>query len=72
MIGLFTGQNYPLRGGKCSAWEGGLRGTAFIHAPALLGKGSGHTATGLFHAVDWFPTILSLVARVRHLWQASL
>ena len=55
------GQNYPLRGGKCSAWEGGLRGVSFIHAPASLGKASGSTATGLFHAVDWFPTILSLV-----------
>jgi hypothetical protein len=55
------GQNYPLRGGKCSAWEGGLRGVSFIHAPAFLGKVSGSTATGLFHAIDWFPTILSLV-----------
>ena len=35
------GQNWPHRGGKCSAWEGGLRGTSFVHAPAVFGQGTG-------------------------------
>ena len=33
--------NYPLRGGKCSIWEGGTRGTALIYAPSFLPAGGG-------------------------------
>eukprot|EP00435_Cladocopium_sp_Y103_P006720 s2313_g2.t1 len=48
--------NYPLRGGKCSIWEGGTRGTALIYAPSFLPAGL--VWPGLFHAADWLPTLL--------------
>ncbi|CAK9005421.1 Arylsulfatase I (ASI) [Durusdinium trenchii] len=48
--------NYPLRGGKCSVWEGGTRGTALIYAPSVLPYQG--LFRGLFHAADWLPTLL--------------
>lgn len=51
------GNNLPLRGAKTTLWEGGTRGPAFVYSPSLLEK-RGYTHDGLFHAVDWFPTIL--------------
>ena len=59
--GAQGGQNYPLRGGKCSAWEGGLRGTAFVHSPLLAKsvRGSVLGAEFIMHTVDVLPTLLS-------------
>jgi arylsulfatase B len=60
------GQNYwpfspqgPLRGGKCSAWEGGLRGTAFVSSPLFSAAIRGRHVMDLMHAVDWLPTIIT-------------
>lgn len=53
--------NWPLRGSKGTLWEGGTRGTAFIYSQSWLNK-TGYTYNGLFHAVDWYPTILSAAA----------
>ena len=53
--------NYPLRGGKCSIWEGGTRGTALLFAPSFLQQG--FTWPGLMHAADWLPTLVEGVAR---------
>ena len=47
--------NYPLRGGKCSVWEGGTRGTALVYGPGLP---AGLHWQGLFHGADWLPTLL--------------
>ncbi|CAJ1370526.1 unnamed protein product [Effrenium voratum] len=47
--------NHPLRGGKCSIWEGGTRGTALIKGPQVP---RGLVWRGLFHASDWLPTLL--------------
>merc|ERR1712166_172572 len=49
--------NYPLRGGKGSLWEGGIRAAGF-----LWGKGipAGVNNTKLFHAADWLPTLVAL------------
>lgn len=52
-----AGNNWPLRGGKHTVWEGGTRGAAFVYSSNLLSK-TGYTNDELIHAVDWFPTIL--------------
>ncbi|XP_033759905.1 arylsulfatase B-like [Pecten maximus] len=53
----FHGNNYPLRGGKITIYEGGTRATAFINGK-MLNK-TGYTYNGMMHAVDWMPTIIS-------------
>ncbi|XP_005103162.1 arylsulfatase B [Aplysia californica] len=52
----YHGNNYPLRGGKITIWEGGTRVPAFVHGKPL--QKTGVRYDGLMHAVDWFPTIL--------------
>ncbi|XP_046561882.1 arylsulfatase B-like [Haliotis rubra] len=49
--------NWPLRGGKHTIWEGGTRGTSFIYGAGL--KKTKTTYDGMIHAVDWKPTIVS-------------
>eukprot|EP00058_Branchiostoma_floridae_P021805 XP_002607295.1 hypothetical protein BRAFLDRAFT_88244 [Branchiostoma floridae] len=51
-----SGNNFPLRGGKTTLWEGGTRGVAFAHGKML--QKTGYTNNEMIHAVDWFPTIL--------------
>jgi arylsulfatase A-like enzyme len=53
-----AGNNWPLRGGKTTLWEGGTRGLAFVNGPGFR-KGAAYE--GLFHAADWYPTILGAV-----------
>ncbi|XP_046584420.1 arylsulfatase B-like isoform X1 [Haliotis rubra] len=51
------GNNYPLRGGKYTIWEGGTRTICFMNGAGL--KRRGHTFSGLIHAVDWKATLIS-------------
>ncbi|XP_060588767.1 arylsulfatase B-like [Ruditapes philippinarum] len=51
------GNNYPLRGGKITIFEGGTRAASFVSGSGIEKNGS--TYEGLIHAVDWHPTILS-------------
>lgn len=63
--GDFAGSsNYPLRGGKHSLWEGGVRLTAAVAGPMLDPASIGSNVTGLMHHTDWLPTLLE-AARVR-------
>ena len=47
-------RNWPLRGGKHSLFEGGVRATAFVHGWGIQNK---RIYKGLMHAVDWLPTL---------------
>ena len=49
--------NFPLRGGKHSLWEGGVRLTALAAAP-FLSAPPGANFSGLMHHADWLPTLL--------------
>ncbi|XP_052248928.1 arylsulfatase B-like isoform X2 [Dreissena polymorpha] len=51
--------NLPLRGAKTTLWEGGTKGVAFVYSDTLLKK-TKYTNTEMMHAVDWFPTLLTL------------
>ncbi len=51
--------NYPLRSGKDSIWEGGVRVLSFVKGFGI--KKSGYHNTDYFHVTDWLPTILSAV-----------
>ncbi|XP_071094083.1 arylsulfatase B-like isoform X1 [Haliotis cracherodii] len=49
------GNNYPLRGGKFTVYEGGTRAVGFIHGSGL--QKTGTVFDGMIHAVDWLPTL---------------
>ncbi len=49
-------RNAPLRGGKHSIWEGGVRATAFVSGLEIP---QGKDYTNLMHGADWLPTLSS-------------
>lgn len=51
--------NFPLRGGKNTLWEGGTRVCSCIMGP-LLQKHAGAVWNGYMHVTDWLPTILDM------------
>jgi len=52
--------NFPLRGGKKSLWEGGVRATAFITGGWLPEDRRGEEMNALMHVTDWLPTLCSI------------
>lgn len=58
--GMPVTNNYPLRSGKGSLYEGGIRVPLIIRAPGMNSPG-GLSAT-LVSSIDFFPTILSLLS----------
>jgi hypothetical protein len=55
-----SGNNWPLRGGKFTFWQGGVRGISFINSPLLPKAMVGGVWPGMMHAVDWYTTIAEL------------
>eukprot|EP00035_Acanthoeca_spectabilis_P004375 m.102768 g.102768 ORF g.102768 m.102768 type:complete len:689 (-) comp12550_c0_seq2:128-2194(-) len=54
------GNNYPLRGGKFTTWEGGLRVVGAVSGGALPASCDGGVADGLVHICDWHATFAHL------------
>ena len=55
-----SGNNYPLRGGKATPWEGGIRGTAFITGGYLPNNRRGSIENGIIHISDWYVTFCEI------------
>merc|ERR1711997_1264879 len=51
--------NFPLRGGKKTLWEGGIKATAFISGGWLPESRKGQNLESLMHVTDWLPTLCS-------------
>ncbi len=49
--------NYPLRGGKNTLWEGGTRVLAAVKGPGIA---PGTTVQAPIHATDWLPSLVSM------------
>ena len=52
--------NYPLRGGKLSNWQGGIRGNAFVSGGLVPESARGTKVDGLIHLCDWYATFCAL------------
>ena len=50
--------NFPLRDGKESLYEGGVRGVGWVHSPLLCRRGL--TSNKMMFISDWFTTLLSV------------
>ena len=54
------GNNFPLRGGKVSDFEGGVRTFALVNGGYLPESLRGSTNKGLAHICDWYATFIAL------------
>ena len=48
--------NYPLKGGKLTDWQGGVRVNAFVSGGYLPEKMRGQKTDGYIHLADWYGT----------------
>merc|ERR1711964_288381 len=55
-----SASNFPLRGGKYSGWEGGIRAVAFISGGFLPISLRGKNITSPIHIADWYATFANL------------
>ena len=56
------GTNAPLRGGKHTLWDGGVRVIAWVSSELIPKERRGTAWAGLMHASDWLPTFAGGVA----------
>lgn len=54
---LDHGYNSPLRGGKHTFFEGGVRVACFISSPLIPEARQGTVWTGMAHSSDWYLTV---------------
>ena len=52
--------NYPLKGGKYSDWQGGVRVNALVSGGYLPEKMHGQKTEGYIHLADWYATFCSI------------
>lgn len=52
--------NFPLRGGKTTVFEGGVRSMSFVFGGAIPDSARGTSRPDLLHAVDILPTVAAL------------
>ena len=52
--------NYPLKGGKGSDWQGGVRVNAFVSGGYLPEQMRGKKTEGYIHIADWYATFCAL------------
>ena len=57
---LEIANNYPLKGGKFSDWQGGIRVNAFVSGGYLPEKMRGQKTDGYIHLTDWYATFCYL------------
>jgi len=50
-------RNWPLKGGKHSIWEGGVRATGFVSGAGIENSQRGTDYNLLMHGADWLPTL---------------
>ncbi|CAE7264785.1 Arsj [Symbiodinium sp. CCMP2592] len=62
--------NYPLKSGKFTAWEGGVRTNAFISGGFIPAPNRGSSFDGVIHIADWYATLCNL-AGVSHVDDVS-
>ena len=59
--GPLTGaNNYPMKGGKFSQWQGGIRVNGFVSGGYLPEKMRGQKSEGYIHITDWYATFCAL------------
>lgn len=56
----YGGNNWPLRGGKASIWEGGVRVNAFVTGGAVPPARRGTVESGLIAIEDWYATFCAV------------
>ena len=56
----YGANNWPLRGGKSSNWQGGVRVNAFAAGGAVPPSRRGTTESGLIEIADWYTTFCGL------------
>ncbi|XP_077997972.1 arylsulfatase B-like isoform X2 [Glandiceps talaboti] len=56
----YGGCSWPLKGGKMSLFEGGIRAVGFVTSPLLPMYLHGTINRELMHVSDWFPTLVRI------------
>jgi arylsulfatase A-like enzyme len=67
-----AGFNVPLRGGKGTFWEGGIRSQTFVFWAGFPSTRKGSVFSGLAHMVDWGITLTAALGGTRMIHQGEV